>query len=283
MGSVKYILVKYSRGNVEAYLALGVNKKGDLISYESADSSTGTRMLRAGEDMNVVANKKVIVFGAGAIGSNVIGLLFRSGVRRIKIVDPERLRPGNIIRHLSGNEYVGENKALAVKQELSRLGLPVDGVLASNGRVQDPRDILKAIEGYDLIIDTTADNRASSILSWAANQLNIRMITVSLQREGGIARVDRFPLWEGEVHLPAVPLIPGSGERYEQGCGSPVSLTPPASVLRAASLATGVALDQLRMIPRNPDDSPTVIDVISPQTDAPYDKVGLLMSESAEG
>lgn len=88
-------------------------------------------------------------------------------------------------------------------------------------------------------------------------------------------------MWEGEVHLPAVPLIPGSTERYEQGCGSPVSLTPPASVLRAASLAAGVALDQLRMIPRNPADSPTVLEVITPQTDAPYDKVGLLTSEGA--
>jgi hypothetical protein len=177
MGSVKYMLVSYSRGDTDAYLALGVNKNAELISFESADSSMETRTLRSGENANIFANKKVIVFGAGAIGSNVIGLLFRSGVRKIKIVDPERLRPGNIIRHLAGNEYVGENKALAVKQELSRLGLPVDDILASDGRVQDPRDILKAIKGYDLVVDTTADNRASSMLSWAAKQLDIRMIS----------------------------------------------------------------------------------------------------------
>tara|TARA_B100000378_G_scaffold278318_1_gene281090 strand:+ start:10767 stop:12311 length:1545 start_codon:yes stop_codon:yes gene_type:complete len=282
MGAVKYLLVKYGRNGNEAYLALGVNKQGNLIAYESADSSAQTRTLRAGENANILANKKVIVFGAGAIGSNVIGLLFRSGVRKIKIVDPERLRPGNVIRHLAGDEYVGQYKALAVKQELSRAGLSIEDIEVSGGRVQDPKELLSAIKSYDLVVDTTADNRASSMLSWASEQLDIRMISASIQREGGIARVDRFPLWEGESHLPAVPLIPGSTERYEQGCGSPVSLTPPSSVLRAASLATGVALDQLRMIPRNPEDSPTVIEVITPQSDSPYNRAGLLTVDDME-
>lgn len=282
MGSVKYLLVKYSRNGREAYLALGTNKRGELISYESADSSNQTRTLRSGENANVFANKKVIVFGAGAIGSHIVDILFRSGVQKIKIVDPERLRPGNIVRHLVGNDHVGQYKALAVKLELAHLGLSVENVQAINGRVQDPDEVLRAVNGYHLIVDATADNRASSILSWASGQLNIRMVSAALQREGAIARIDRFPLWDGESHLPAVPVAVGLTKRYEQGCGSPVSMTPPWAVLRAAALAANIALDQLRMIPRNPEDSPTVIEVMTPQTDSPYDKVGLLMSESIE-
>lgn len=59
-------------------------------------------------------------------------------------------------------------------------------------------------------------------------------------------------------------------------------MTPPASVTKAAALATSVILDRLRMIPRNPADPATIIEVIIPQSDSPYDKVGLLTSESVE-
>ena len=66
--------------------------------------------------------------GCGAIGSFAADLLFRAGVRQLTLCDGERLRPGNIVRHLAGAEQVGRAKTLAVLNCLARVDANVDGV-----------------------------------------------------------------------------------------------------------------------------------------------------------
>ena len=106
------------------------------------------------------------------------------------------------------------------------------------------------------------------------------MISVCVQREGAVLRADRMPLRRGETHLPALPLhddAEGGGLR-ERGCGSPVSPTPPASVLAAAELAVRVVLDELE---QNHEWPATVVEVRSAQPEPPFDQPGTVTSRPA--
>jgi molybdopterin/thiamine biosynthesis adenylyltransferase len=281
IGSVEYVLVRYKRGERDAVLAVKVVGTIDGLpafhALENADTSSQTRTLRAGDNATRYQKKKVAVVGCGAIGSHVADLLFRSGVSHITLFDPERLRPGNLIRHLADNSLVGMPKSVAVRAELGAIGLDADNVKPFMARVRTPKDALDIVEAHDLVVDASADARATALLRWATEELGKHMISVCIQRDGGIARVDRFPLWGGEEHLAPVPILPGdSGTTYEMGCGSPVSKTPPMAVLKAATLGCQVALDEL-----NPWRTPraTIIEVIEPQPDDPYTETGILKAE----
>jgi hypothetical protein len=278
LGAVEFVLLHYQRHGQAGALALAV-QRGSLTmaptvqACESADTSVSARTLRAGPDTGELADRPVAIVGLGAVGSFLGELLYRSGVRRLTLLDPERLRPGNIIRHLAGNAFVGSPKVHAVRTRLSMLGLDVTGISGRVSRVTTPVDAIDLLAEHDLVIDTTADARATALLRWAAEQTDHSMVSVCLQRQGAIARTDRFPLHGDEQHLAPVPTLPGPPLPRERGCGDPVSLTAPDAVLAAAELGCRLALDQLH---GNHDLPATLLDVLVAQADPPYDRIGLL-------
>jgi ThiF family protein len=64
---------------------------------------------------------RVLLLGAGAIGAAVAELLVRGGVRRISIVDADRVAGGNLLRHTLDLADVGVIKATALAERLNRL------------------------------------------------------------------------------------------------------------------------------------------------------------------
>jgi hypothetical protein len=137
-----------------------------------------------------------------------------------------------------------------------------------------PTQALALFDDHDLVIDATADQRATSLLWWAAEAIGKPFVTACVQREGGIARADRLPLRPGEQHLPPVP--PGDDEAAPAlglGCGDVVSLTPPSAVVAAAELAVELVRDELLGATKLP---PSLVRVLDPQPDTPYEKVGTL-------
>ncbi|WP_262249866.1 ThiF family adenylyltransferase [Parapedobacter soli] len=64
---------------------------------------------------------KGVVFGCGALGSKVTLHLARSGQTNFTLIDPDHLSPHNLVRHSSGGEYVGSNKAFALAEVIRKL------------------------------------------------------------------------------------------------------------------------------------------------------------------
>lgn len=279
-GGLQYLLVRYQRGARHAGIVLNVARNQQeaplLTSCESADQSEATRTLRSGVAASTYTNKKVAIVGCGAVGSHIADLLFRSGVRKLTLIDPETLRPGNIIRHTADNACVGASKTSAVKARLAELGLDVREVVTDGDRIVDPQQALALAGAHDLIIDATADARATALIGWAAESTGSAAVSACVQRDGGIARVDRFPLQDGEHHLQSVPFTSDADSvQHEPGCGSPVSTTPPLSVIKTAALASQVALDELGRAQTLPA---TIIEVIVAQLDSPYAAIGMITS-----
>jgi hypothetical protein len=274
-GNVDLLLLRYMRGTAHGVLAVHaeVTPTGiEIRGCECADVSLATRTLRAGAPAELLSKQNIAIVGCGAIGGFIADLLFRAGARRITLIDPQRLRPGNLVRHVAAAEDIGKAKVVGVLNHLARTGLPIGQVKISFESIDTLRDAMDLVRDHSVVIDASADARATSLLRFAAEDREGRLISTCLQREGGIARVDRWPLLAGERHLAAVPEIKPDGVR-ERGCGDLVSLTPPHSVTFAANLTIEVLLDQLSACPQLP---PTRLEVLGVQPDAPYDRVGPL-------
>lgn len=69
--------------------------------------------------MDVMATKRVILFGVGGVGSWCAECLIRTGVRKLTIVDSDRICVSNVNRQLMATtETVGQVKVDALKQRL---------------------------------------------------------------------------------------------------------------------------------------------------------------------
>ena len=283
-GSVSLLLLWYRRGSREALLAVAVHPGHPpvLKAREAADTSLAARTLRAGTGAADLADQRVAIIGCGAVGSHVADLLYRDGISHLDLIDGQLLRPGNVIRHLAPLSLVGLPKAEAVKQVLLSYELGGDGsdIQAKRSIIASPSQALEILDRSDLVIDATADQRATAMLCWAAATAGRPMVTVCVQREGGIARADRFPLRSGEKHLPPVPETPRPAPVRERGCGDAVSLTPPSAVVAAAELSVELARDKLthsRALPAS------MLRVLNPQPDPPYDTPRTLSAGNGSG
>ena len=109
--------------------------------------------------------KKVIVFGAGALGSPVIEQLSKAGVGHIIIVDPETLSTANIGRHQLGAESIGRTKADALAQRIT-LSSPAVRVDPFKGSAQSWIEKYTLV-GVDVVLDLTGEPEVRWLLEMA--------------------------------------------------------------------------------------------------------------------
>lgn len=99
--------------------------------------------------------KRVTLIGCGSLGGLVAQSLAHAGIGHLTLVDPEKLEPANLGRHILDAKALGQGKAQALASHL-RNQLPHLNVRPIPHRIQDPPSAA-AFENTDLVICTAAD------------------------------------------------------------------------------------------------------------------------------
>ena len=104
------------------------------------------------------ADKKVVLIGGGAIGSQVHSILSRMGWGLWSIVDDDTLYPHNVVRHRLGNHAVGFRKVDALSHTAA-LETPFNELESSHAcdilDVTNHDDLAGRLRGADIIIDAS--------------------------------------------------------------------------------------------------------------------------------
>ena len=110
--------------------------------------------LLVGSDiMDDIASKRVIVFGVGGVGSWCAECLVRSGIRRITIVDSDRVCITNINRQLMATvKTVGKVKVEALKERLLEISPNCEITALQKIYTEENADEF-CLDQYDYIID----------------------------------------------------------------------------------------------------------------------------------
>jgi molybdopterin/thiamine biosynthesis adenylyltransferase/rhodanese-related sulfurtransferase len=148
---------------------------------------------------------KVLMLGAGGLGSPSAMYLAAAGVGTIGIVDMDEVDASNLQRQILHNvDRIGDRKVDSAKKTLTLLNPDVD-VVTYDTRL-DASNIIEIISGYDVIVDGADNFPSRYLLNDASVKLGIPVVHGSIFRFEGMVSV--FHPLEGPTYRDMVPEPP---------------------------------------------------------------------------
>src|SRR4051794_10242574 len=133
-------------------------------------------------------NAKVLVVGAGGLGSPALLYLAAAGVGTLGIIDFDVVDESNLQRQIiHGQSDVGKSKAVSAKESIQEANPFVEVVLHEERL--DSTNVMEIFEPYDLIVDGTDNFATRYLVNDAAVLLNKPYVWGSIYRFDGQASV----------------------------------------------------------------------------------------------
>ena len=133
-------------------------------------------------------NAKVLVIGAGGLGSPALLYLAAAGVHTLGIAEFDEVDESNLQRQvIHGQSDIGKSKAQSAKESIAETN-PYVNVILHEGRL-DNDNVMDVFRGYDLIVDGTDNFATRYMVNDAAYFLGIPYVWGSIYRFDGQASV----------------------------------------------------------------------------------------------
>jgi molybdopterin/thiamine biosynthesis adenylyltransferase/rhodanese-related sulfurtransferase len=150
-------------------------------------------------------SSKVLMLGAGGLGSPAAMYLAAAGVGTIGIVDMDEVDASNLQRQILHNiDRIGDRKVDSAKKTLTMLNPDVN-VVTYDTRLE-ASNILEIIKDYDVIVDGADNFPSRYLLNDASVKLGIPVVHGSIFRFEGMVTV--FDPQNGPTYRDMVPLPP---------------------------------------------------------------------------
>ena len=157
------------------------------------------------EGQSKLLSSKVLLLGAGGLGSPAAMYLAAAGIGTIGIVDMDEVDASNLQRQILHNiERIGDRKVESARKTLQLLNPDVK-VIAYDTRLE-ASNIMDIIAGYDVIVDGADNFPSRYLLNDASIKLGIPVVHGSIFRFEGMVTV--FDPKNGPTYRDMVPEPP---------------------------------------------------------------------------
>lgn len=151
---------------------------------------------------------KVVVAGAGALGSPVIQYLAAAGVGTIKVIDFEEVTLENLQSQvLHGTRDIKRPKVASAKDKVKNINKNIE-LIAEKVKL-DSSNILEEIDGYDLVVDCSDNYKARYLINDACALHGIPVVFGAIYQFEG--QVSVFNLDGGPCYRCQFPSPPPAG------------------------------------------------------------------------
>ncbi len=134
-------------------------------------------LLLGNETMEQIAGKKVIIFGVGGVGSWCAESLVRSGIRKMTIVDSDRVCITNVNRQLMATtNTIGQVKVDALRERLLTINPSVEITALQKIFTQETAEEFD-LDSYDYIIDAIDSLKDKALLILMACKTKARLFS----------------------------------------------------------------------------------------------------------
>lgn len=283
-GGLDFIALAWPRhGDEYDAVVVGFAGKGDNLGAEALSATANDAHAlrrRAGPDADLLAEKTVLIAGAGSVGGHVAVAVASSGVGTIRLHDSDHLSSTNLVRHVGTRAFLGYLKTQAVASIVAQHA-PWTTVAPHADLPYDPIGLQAKVDGVNLVIDCTGIAPLTAALAEVCRRHGVALISGALFHHGALARVQRQAIGDTPIAArrtdPRYHALPPDDQAsaagfLELGCTAPVNNAPPVAVLTAAADIASAAIDQLTDRSDRTDERIVVIRPMSP----PFDRLGAM-------
>ena len=136
-----------------------------------------SELLLGDEAMSRIGEKRVIIFGVGGVGSWCAESLIRSGIRKLTIVDSDRVCITNINRQLMATtKTVGQVKVEALKERLLTINPSAEITALQQIFTAETAESFQ-LDSYDYIIDAIDSLKDKALLILMACQTKAKLFS----------------------------------------------------------------------------------------------------------
>lgn len=163
-------------------------------------------------------NSKILVVGAGGLGSSASLYLAASGIGKISIADGDKVDLTNLQRQIVHNfERIGENKAISAKQTLQKINPKIEIVAVDKRLDKQSKSLETLISQNDCVVDCCDNFETRYLINDLAMQH--RKILVSGSAIKFIGQITSFD-FRGKDHSEKIVcyncLFPQNAENLEE-------------------------------------------------------------------
>lgn len=143
------------------------------------------------EGQRRLGKAKMVIVGAGGLGSNSADLLIRMGVGKVLVIDGDKVELSNLHRvRVYGDLDVGRSKVDLLQH---RLGYSIEGADLETRKVRLVADnALELLEGADVVLDGLDNMESRYVVNDACLELGIPWVYGGVVATGGL--VAPFPV-----------------------------------------------------------------------------------------
>ena len=135
---------------------------------------------RSAETMNAIANIKITICGAGALGANLAENLVRMGFKSLKIIDFDRIEAHNISTQPYGKGDIGQLKANTLIKNLYRATAIRTEAVCKRLTADNVHSLLKK---SDIVIDAFDNSGSRKIVTQWAKSKRVACLHTGLASE----------------------------------------------------------------------------------------------------
>lgn len=154
------------------------------------DSDHDTPLDRVLELTGPLNDRKVVVVGAGSVGSRIVEDLVRSGVEHLTILDPDTVSRANLSRTVYTAADVGRSKVECLAERVRAIN-PSAAVTGVAGEIAQA-DLETLLEGADLLVMATDDMPQQTMLAATAYSIGVMHLSCAMYRKGAAGEVGIF-------------------------------------------------------------------------------------------
>lgn len=183
------------------------------LKWQRTANWASDQLRTRGAAENEMCGRRILLIGAGSLGSSVAENLLRMGVCELGILDYDWVMMGNLSRHTLSMQAVGHKKAKALAAHLNEC-MPDARVRAFDTRFPPQNEQLEqAVRSYDVIVDCTGDDEVLDALAsfdWKSEKLFVSL-AMTWRAEGLFAysaSESSFPAIDAKSRFAASPTPP---------------------------------------------------------------------------
>ncbi|WP_180951967.1 HesA/MoeB/ThiF family protein [Brevibacterium jeotgali] len=155
-----------------------------------------------------LAQARVLLVGAGGLGSPAGQYLAAAGIGTIGIVDDDRVEVSNLHRQIVHRTAdIGRPKVDSAADALRALNPEV--TVVTHALRLTPDTVMEVVEGYDVVVDGADSFAARYVVSDACTLLDIPHVWAAVLTDGGQLSV--FHASHGPVYRDLLPVMPPAG------------------------------------------------------------------------